>query len=360
LRGLKTFYTQNKATGTYIFLSPVLLLLSGIYIFVLWLIKLLYGARVFKSYRSSLKIISVGNITLGGTGKTPFVMFLTEKLMSQGHRIGISLRGYKRPKKDGDVGACDYYESGDEASLLKAHTGARVEADCDRRRAVRFMEQDKIVDTVILDDGFQHWKLSRDLDIVMINATNPFGNACVLPFGSMRESLGALKRAHIFCLTHSDEVSADKIQSLEARLKSLNQKACILRATHTGACVVHLKSQEKESLDFLNNEHVCLVSGIADPVSFEKTVGSLGGHPVLKFFYADHHEFKKDELTDMIRQCQAHKITKIITTEKDAQRMISFVKQTDSGVDFYALKIVMRITKGEEALDGRLRALYTV
>ena len=360
MNGLKIFYTQNKVTTAYIVLWPLLFILSCFFALLLFARGFFYRIGIFKSYRPDLKVISIGNITLGGTGKTPFAAYLAKRLRSEGHKVAILLRGYKKPKQIDTMGSTEYNAMGDEASMLKSTCGEGVDvlAGKDRVLLAWQMEKEKTVDTVILDDGFQHFRLKRDLDIVTIDASNPFGNKFILPLGILREPLSSLKRADCFCLTRCDEASEYMIGELRSFLNRLTPAALVLKAFYCPASLYDLKKNKKESLEILKNKNVCLLAGIANPFSFIKTVRDLGAGISLKVFFDDHHHYSPAEIRDVAFKCREAKIKTILTTEKDAMRLSGFVLEQDLGVDFFVLKIALKIVEGEEALSARLHTLY--
>ncbi|MFH0940632.1 MAG: tetraacyldisaccharide 4'-kinase [Candidatus Omnitrophota bacterium] len=360
MNGLKIFYTQNKLTSAYIVLWPLLFLLSCVFALLLFARGFFYRIGIFKSYRSGPKVISIGNITLGGTGKTPFAAYLAKRLRSEGHRVAILLRGYKRPRQNDSMGSTEYHAMGDEASMLKAACGEGIDvlADKDRALLAGQLEKEKAVDTVILDDGFQYFRLKRDLDIVTIDASSPFGNKFILPLGHLREPLSSLKRADCFCLTRCDEASEYMIGELRSFLNRLNPAALVLKAFYVPESLYDLKKNRKEFLETLKNKDVCLLAGIANPFSFLKTVRDLGANISLKVFFDDHHHYSPAEITDAALRCRDAKIRTIVTTEKDAMRLSRFVLEQDPGVDIFVLKIALKIVEGEEALSGRLHTLY--
>ncbi len=360
MNGLKLFYTQNKITAAYIVLWPLLFFLSCVFALLLFARAFLYKAGIFKSYRPSLKVISIGNITLGGTGKTPFAAYLAKRLRSEGNKVAILLRGYKRPLQSDGMGSSEYNIMGDEASMLKSACGEGIDvlAGKDRVFFARQLQKQGIVDTIILDDGFQHFRLKRDLDIVIIDASNPFGNKFILPLGLLREPLSSLKRADCFCLTRCDEVSEYMIGELRSFLNRLNPKALVLKAFYVPASLYDLKKNKNESASFLKGKDACLLAGIANPFSFVKTVRDLGANISLKMFFDDHHHYTPAEIRGAASRCRDAKIRTIVTTEKDAVRLSGFILEQDLGVDVIVLKIALKIVEGEEALIGRLHALY--
>ncbi|MEK7849210.1 MAG: tetraacyldisaccharide 4'-kinase [Candidatus Omnitrophota bacterium] len=360
MKGLKIFYTQNKLTLVYIVLWPLLFLLSCVFALLLFTRAFFYRIGIFNAYRPGPKVISIGNITLGGTGKTPFAAYLAKRLRSEGHRVAILLRGYKRPKQNDSMGSYEYHAMGDEASMLKAACGEGIDVFAGSDRVLRALqlEKEKAVDTVILDDGFQYFRLKRDLDIVTIDASSPFGNKFILPLGLLREPLSSLKRADCFCLTRCDEASEYMIGELRSFLNRLNPAALVLKAFYCPASLYDLKKNKKESVNILKGKDVCLLAGIANPFSFLKTVRDLGAGICLKVFFDDHHHYSPAEVRDVAFQCRNAKIKTVLTTEKDAVRLSGFVLEQDLGVDFFVLKVALKIVEGEEALSGRLHTLY--
>lgn len=360
MRGLKAFYTQQKVSVIYLILFPFLFLLSGVYAFFLYGKGFLYRKGILKVYRPKAKVISIGNITLGGSGKTPLVEYLAAFLIEEGHRVAILSRGYKRPGQKDSLGSEDYDAYGDEASMLKQnfHNKVAVLTGNNRVKHARSLDEKNFCDTIILDDGFQHWKLKRDLDIVTIDATNPFGNGLLLPAGHLRENVSSLKRADCFCLTRSDEAPERKVKELESRLLKINSGVTFIRSIHTPESLYHLKTHTKEGLDILKDSPLCLLCGIANPFSFMNTVQKLGGRIILKRFFEDHHDYSEGEITALVKKCIPLGIERIVTTEKDSQRLAGLVLLKDLGLDILVLRVVLKLTSGKEALIDRLHSLY--
>ena len=360
MNGLKIFYTEGRCTILYIILFPLLFVLSCFYFLLVGLAAFLYTKGILRSYRSKAKVISVGNITLGGSGKTPLVEYLAHQLADDRRRVCILLKGYKTPKENKAMGSPDYYVYGDEASMLKESLMDKAVVLTGNKRDELACEIDagSLGDTILLDDGFQHWRLKRDWDMVVMDATRPFGTRFLLPAGHLREGLSSLKRAHCFVLSHCDEASGDQIAELEKLLFSINPRADILRSIHAPESLTHLKTGKKEDLDILKGVSVGLFCGIAHPASFLNTVKKLGAYVILERFFDDHHHYQQEEITDFIENCRAAGIERILTTEKDAPRVSGLVRSMDLRIDILVLRIVLKITKGQEILNGRLYSLY--
>lgn len=364
MNDLEKFYTQNKITPVVVVLFPVLIILSVFYFVVISCLKLFY--RVF-SFRSSLKVLSIGNITLGGSGKTPFVEWLAQRVSGEGHRAAVLIRGYKTTREANSFVSLNYYAYGDEASMLKESLSEEISVltGKDRIKKVKALQNEGGYDTLILDDGFQQWGLKRDLDIVTIDATNPFGNGLLLPAGHLREDVRSLKRADVLCLTRVYETGLESRQKLEQFIKKINPRALFIEAVHEPQHLYLLESlrflsmESRIPLENLKDKDVSLCCGIANPGSFLRLIEGIGARVALKNFFQDHHVFSRDELIKMKTECQEQGIRRLITTEKDAPRLSGAPALfKHSSVEILVLKISLKIVKGEEALDERLRALY--
>ncbi|MFH1691411.1 MAG: tetraacyldisaccharide 4'-kinase [Candidatus Omnitrophota bacterium] len=356
---MHAFYAENKMTLLSFFLMPVLLLASCLYAFFLFLIKLFYHLNIFKSYRPKAIVVSVGNITMGGSGKTPLVAYLADYL-SDRHKVVILLRGYKKPKTFKSLGSDGYYSSGDEAGMLIQNLGQRckVVADKNRLRCVQVLEDQGFCGTFILDDGFQHWRLKRDFDLVVVDAANPFGNRMLLPAGPLRETLSALKRADCICLCRCNEIPSERLHDLCRLLSEKAPGTLIIKAIHESRRIWSLETREVFELDIVGNKRVGLFCGIANPHSFVKSAERLGASVVMKRFFPDHHEYSEVDMACLIKQCKDLNVSVLMTTEKDAQRLSGFFSKTQADVKIFVLKIAITIIEGQEALHERLDTLY--
>jgi tetraacyldisaccharide 4'-kinase len=356
MKSLRVFYTNNEATLTYKILFPLLFFLSLVYGFFLYLAR----AGQFGSYRPQAKVISVGNITLGGSGKTPFVELLIGLLSKRGRHPAVLIRGYKKPRGREGLGVEDYRLLGDEARMLTENLKGRagVFVGSDRVSIARQADQEKKFDTMVLDDGFQHWGLKRDLDVVMVDATNPFGNGFLLPAGHLREGVSALKRADLICLTRTDEAPEAAVDALASKISGISPQAPLVWLVHVPEVLYDLTTEARVSAESIKNAEVGLLCGIANPISFLRTVERLGGRVVIKKFFEDHHDFSAEELADLSRVCAASHVSKVIVTEKDAARLKGRPDLKSLKIDILVLRIAVKIVKGQEALDERLDSLY--
>jgi tetraacyldisaccharide 4'-kinase len=305
------------------------------------------------------KVISVGNLTVGGTGKTPAVERLTRVLQSRGRKVAILSRGYKsRPSgsskpqvrivTDGRKIALSASEAGDEPYLLARNlSGVPVVIGKDRIAGGKYCLRNFASEVFFLDDGFQYRRLKRDLDIVLINSLNPFGNERLFPAGILREPLASLKRADLFILTRTDQVAPEHLERVKERLKGIDASIPILDSIHLPLHFEDLKSKKKCELKFIENKKVLALSSIADPASFKKTLTGLGAIVVKELRYPDHYSYTKEDLKTITRDAKG---SYIVTTEKDRVRL-----EPPLGDDtVLVLKIELRITRGEEILEKML------
>ncbi|MCU0651550.1 MAG: tetraacyldisaccharide 4'-kinase [Candidatus Omnitrophica bacterium] len=331
-----------------------LFFLSLIYGLIVRVLAVFYG---LKPYSAGCKVISVGNITLGGTGKTVLVEHIARFLKGQGRAIAILSRGYKRNLKTYDLKLTAFENMGDEPCMLQSKlTGIPIIVDADRMQGAKKAVRDYAVDTVILDDGFQQWKIKKDLDIVTIDATDPFGNQQVLPRGILREPLSSLKRAGIFVLTKTN--LNPNIEDIVEFLQEINPQALIVESAHQPRCIFKLGNREEVfDLSLLKGKTIALFCGIGDPDSFENLSLGLGARIGLSKQFSDHHNYSRQDLENIIRQAEEEGIDTIVTTEKDAVRLNG---QGFEGlkIQILVLHIELKITKNEEGLYTRLRQLY--
>ena len=317
---------------------------SFIYFLIVSIRNLFYSMRIFRSFKINAKVVSVGNITWGGTGKTPVVAFIADLISKKSHRAAILIRGY----------------GNDESELLpKLATNAHVFVGKDRVKTGRDAIEHGLADTIILDDGFQYRRLKRDLDIVCIDATNPFGNGWVIPAGSMREGKRSLKRADIFLITKSDLVSEkEKVEKLEKRLKIINPQVLTAKAIHRPLYFYRLYSEEKVNIGELQNKEIVLVSAIGSPECFEKTIQRLGLKINKHFVFRDHHLYTKHDTARVEEYCRKNNLDVIVTTEKDAVKL-QRAESIGHKAEYLVLKVRLEIIENEDGFSNRLFGIYS-
>lgn len=367
VRGKRLFmkkYLYNLATDK---TEGMIALLCKFFLFLFSLIYcLIVKGLVFfyrlKPYRLNCKVISVGNITFGGTGKTPLVEYIARYLKEQGRKVAIISRGYKRRREHEGRGTRDdknYEIIGDEPYMLqKKLLGVPVVVNADRIFAGRRAIDDYGVDTLIFDDGFQQWKIKKDLEIVTLDAMNPFGNGSVLPRGILREPLSSLKRADVFVITKTN-FNPD-VKKIEVFLSKINPSALILKSGYQLAGFYGLgRDTEMADIEILKSNPVVLLSGIASPDSFEQLIINSGIKVGLSFKFPDHHNYSQEEIKGIIHSSLEKKINIIITTEKDAVRLLEF-PLINTGVAVIVLRIRLEIIENEEKFNNRLLRLFTL
>jgi tetraacyldisaccharide 4'-kinase len=352
----------DQENGIIAALMKVLLLILS-FIYGLIIRSLIFFYRI-KPRRLDCKVISIGNITLGGTGKTPVVEFVAKRLRQQGRKVAILSRGYKRHVGNYDMRVASYeslvasYENmGDEPFMLKEKLGDMpVLVDHDRIRSAAAAVRDYGADTALLDDGFQQWKIKKDLEIVTINAANPFGNRHMLPRGILREPLSSLKRADVIIMTKT-ELSAD-IKSLKEYLRRISPSGLIVETVYKllGFCGITDTKGDLIKADSLKGEQVCLVSGIADPGSFEALVKSAGLKVGLFYKFPDHYCYTREDLVKIIQDSNTHNIRAIITTEKDSVRLPPMDYEAIP-MKFLAAVIEIKINSNEKEFNDRLSGI---
>lgn len=304
----------------------------------LWLLSLPYGlairlhsvyyARIhFSQKKLAQRVISVGNITLGGTGKTPAVVQIAALLRrNHKHPVVIS-RGYGRRDEstlvvvsDGKQVLVDARTGGDEPVLIGSKLAdVPVVVDRNRHRAALYAHRNFGSDIVILDDGFQHIRLRRDLDIVLIDAVDPFGSGRLFPAGILREPLSALKRAHAVLITNAERV--EELEPLKRVIRQ-NTAARIFTSCRVPVDLVDIVTGETRPLSTLRDTSVLAFAGIARPASFVSMLRSLGAVVKAELFFPDHYVYSKEELMALFQRAADEKVNMIVTTEKDAVRLI--------------------------------------
>ncbi|MBM3246668.1 MAG: tetraacyldisaccharide 4'-kinase [Candidatus Omnitrophica bacterium] len=339
----------------FVIFKALLFILSLIYTLIVRALVLFYSLR---PCRLDCKVISVGNITVGGTGKTVLVEYIARYLQSQGRKVAILSRGYKKRVTTSPRHHVTNVEAmGDEPYMLyQKLEGIPVIVNPDRIKGAKQAIKEYGADTVILDDGFQQWRIKKDLDIVAIDAGNPFGNRRLLPRGILREPLSSLKRADIFVLTKTN-LHPD-IQGIETSLARINPQAQVFAAGHQARGFYEIaRPDELLGLDSLAQKTVALFCGIGDPDSFEQLVLGLGIKAGLSFRFCDHYHYAQVDLDKIIQAAKEKNIDTIITTEKDAARLYA-MRST-----LYALRIlVLRIQiefKNEQTFHHRLLRIYS-
>ena len=278
--------------------------LSSVYKKLLLASQAKYRTNPALSHRCGARVISIGNITWGGTGKTPLVAKLAQDLTFFGKKVAVITRGY----------------GNDEVlELRKKLPGLPVLSGKDRLKLADEAVKAHGAEIVIVDDGFQHLKLHRDLDVVTINSTQPFGPGGLIPEGTLREPLEHLSRAHLFVLTKTN-VGSKNLHWISQKLTSYKPGAVIFEAVHKPICFWDPVKKESVALTAIRSKKIATLSGIEDPLSFEKILEQLGAEIVFAARFRDHHPFSISEVTGVLRRAEQVGAKDVVTTETDLKR----------------------------------------
>ncbi len=315
-------FSQEQTSGWVGFLQGMLIPLSLIYQFVMAVRSFLYAYGLITSRRLVRPVISVGNLTAGGTGKTPLVIHIVQHLSPQGLGFAVLSRGYKGKSTQTVNTVSDLEgirlgsrESGDEPYLMAEKLpGTPVLVGRDRfalgREAVLRFDPD----CLILDDGFQHLSLRRECNILLLDGDRPFGNGLCLPAGSLREGVSALRRADLIA------ISGDPSVEVLSRVGALAPGVPVHIVRFAASGLRRLPSHEVESLSLLQGKRVMAFAGIARPERFFRGIEGAGAKLVHRRSFPDHHPYTGKEAASLLREGLEHKVDCLITTEKDAVR----------------------------------------
>jgi tetraacyldisaccharide 4'-kinase len=310
-----------------------------------------YEKGLKKAKRVNTRVVCIGNITAGGTGKTTAVLLAADALAKEGLRVAVASRGYKRSRKKNEVVVLfdqnlqDWRETGDEPymmSQLLAQYKVPVAVSSDRYAAATQALKQFKSQIILLDDGFQHHKLYRDADIVLIDAKNPFGGGALLPLGMLREPVSALKRAAIAVITHSNLVNERAVEDIKDQIRVINDEIEILESVHRPDYFFDLTARERISFDKFRaaaTGGAACFCGIGDPGSFEETLENLGLKLKKAWRFPDHGIYTLDD----IRNFEALRGgLPLVTTFKDAVKLPAGWQEVIKG-GLYILAVSMEI-----------------
>jgi tetraacyldisaccharide 4'-kinase len=350
--------------------------LSGVFRILVQLRLWYYRSGWKPQHHLGAQVVAIGNITVGGTGKTPVVELLARSLRDHGRRVAILSRGYKSRRLDrpqrwrdardrpipsermpkvvstGEALLLDSKYAGDEPFMLARNLdGVSVLVDKNRVKSGRFAIEHLEADTLLLDDGMQYLDLAHGIDIVLVDAGSPFGTGAMLPRGTLREPPRNLCRASYILLTKCD--GRDNAPLIE-RIRKYNRTAGIVECTHGPVHLENLFTREREPLAFLKDKWVGAISAIAVPEAFEGTLEKLGARVEIRRHFSDHYRFSRKEVDQFMQRCVERDMELIVTTEKDAVR---FPRPSSIDVPVYFLRIEVEILNGREIWDDLIRRL---
>ncbi len=367
---LYSLATDKKDGLIYLPIKIILLFLSFIYYWIVKWISYCYDAGIFSQTRLPRKVISIGNITVGGVGKTPIVELIAKLIKENNNKRPVILtRGYmtssvaginiiKKGIKEGVNHKQRRYKIvSDEACMLKKKLSHDIPilVGPDRiNNASNFLKKHK-ADIFILDDGFQHRKLFRDMDIVAIDTTNPWGNGFLIPRGILREPISALKRADIFMLTKTD-LGIHNLEYIKKEIHKIANGVPVVETIHRPICLKYLSSHQERPLKYIKGKKIAALAGIGDSLSFKKTLEGIGCIIEKNFFFIDHYIYNIKDIDYLHEQCCLENINIIVTTAKDAVKLQRFISNFKNIAVFY-LEIEIYITKGKDILVERINHL---
>ncbi|MEM7791628.1 MAG: tetraacyldisaccharide 4'-kinase [Verrucomicrobiota bacterium] len=328
-----------------------------------------YEHRILRNKPLGCLVVVVGNLTVGGTGKTPVVEKFARTLHERGRKVAILSRGYKSKKEplprklwrklthgeeappkivsDGDQVLLNSEIAGDEPFMLASNLpGVVVICDKNRVKAGSYAIRHFGCDTLILDDGFQYLPLKGRLNLLLVDKTNPFGNQHLLPRGILREPIKHLSRASYIFLTKSDGTRDEALLEL---IREHNSEAEIIECSHKPQYLQAVESDERLELEALDGAKIASFSGIASPESFEQMLRQFGAEIRYNQRFLDHHRFTRSEIQHLYEKALESNLDMIVTTEKDAVRLFDDMK---APVPIYYLRLEIDILSGEEDFEA--------
>jgi tetraacyldisaccharide 4'-kinase len=352
-----------------------LFMLSKVFYVAVKVRRFLYDVRLLRDYTIGVQVIAIGNLTVGGTGKTPVVEKFARELQEQGRTVAILSRGYRskppplikrmtdkvllredrtppRVVSDGKSLLLDSETAGDEPYMLASNLkDVIVLVDKDRVKAGRYAIEKYGCDTLLLDDGFQYWKLAgRRRDIVLVDCQQPFGNEHLLPRGTLREPPSHLARANTIFITKCN----GNVSKLRSRITQLNPAAGIIECVHYPLYFEDVFTGERKGLDVIKGKKVAAFSGIAQPESFEQNLIEQGAELVYSKRFADHHRFTQQEVLNAVNRSKKRQAEVIITTQKDAVR---FPKIDRRDLPIYFMRVEIKILSGAKDFQDCVRQI---
>jgi tetraacyldisaccharide 4'-kinase len=337
--------------------------------------RFLYKYRILRDSTLGVQVIAIGNLTVGGTGKTPVVEKFARELRDQGRNVAILSRGYRskarpfhqwlwdkiffrddttppRVVSDGKSLLLDSEMAGDEPYMLASNLkDVVVLVDKDRVKSGRYAIEKFGCDTLLLDDGFQYWKLrGRRQDIVLIDRQQPFGNERLLPRGTLREPPSHLARANTIFITKSD----GNTEALRLRIAQFNPTAGVIECIHHPLYLEDVFTGQRMDISALSGRRVASLSGIAQPESFEQSLVKLGAELVYSKRFADHHRFTQQEILNAINRSKKRQAEMIVTTQKDAVR---FPKIDRRDLPIYFMRVEIKILSGADDFQDCVRKI---
>ena len=326
------------------FLRLLLGIAACTYSLVIRLRNLLYSKGCLKAHRTNAAVISIGNITAGGTGKTPLVIWLCNQL-SQNYKCAILTRGY-RATENSKLKTQNFFD--EPAILAESCPDAKVIVNPDRVAGAAEAVGRFGTKVLIMDDGFQHRRLARDLDIIAIDVTRPFGYGRILPAGLLREPVAALRRADAVVITRSDQAAEAQLTRLEHKIRHIKADMIIATSIHAPVCAESADAGQI-SLEELKAKKIFAFCGIGNPDAFLNTIKNIGANLLGSKIFDDHHHYTDDCLAQVCEQAERLEADLVLTTQKDWAKIAPLLS-VEKSPPFAYLAIEIRFSAGEDKL----------
>ncbi len=304
----------------------------------------LFNVGIKKTSSAKVPVVSIGNITTGGTGKTPFSAYLCHWFLKQGMKPVFLSRGYKSLDE----------ESNDEKLVLEQLCpGVPHLQNRDRVSSAEKAVSDFQAEMILLDDGFQHRRLNRDLDIVLIDALNPWGHGYLLPRGLLREHLSGLKKADLIVITRADQVNESVLEKIVEQLKKIRGTEDHVRVAYPPTRLISING-DTEKLSGLHEKNIGAFCGIGNPEGFRKTLVEAGLNISWFKAFPDHFHFSSEDMKQIDNEIKEQGISAVLTTQKD---LVKIQQSSGLSVPLFAVQIETKILAGEELLVEKLSNL---
>jgi tetraacyldisaccharide 4'-kinase len=300
-----------------------------------------YDRGAAEVHNVDVPIITVGNLTLGGTGKTPMVKWLAQRFQKAGLSLAIVSRGY---------GAAEGKRNDEAMELAQSLPNVPHIQNRDRVAAAQQAIREFKSQLILLDDGYQHRRLGRDLDIVLLDALEPFGFEHVFPRGTLREPLVGLRRASVVCLSRADAISQSERDSIRARVAKIAPEAAWCEAAHAASKLINARG-ESQPLEFLAGHRVAAFCGIGNPAGFRHTLTAAGCEPVAWQEFPDHHAYMSADQSKLVALAQNSKADIFVCTQKD---LVKLPQHELGGTPLWAVSIETKFLAGKELLEQQL------
>jgi tetraacyldisaccharide 4'-kinase len=302
-----------------------------------------YDQQILPARRFSVPIISVGNLTLGGTGKSPMVAWLCRFFLEQNLRPGLVSRGYGKLSSEGND---EFIEMSHQFPTIP-HLQHK-----NRAEAIQKLLQTEQVDLIILDDAFQHRRVARNVDIVLLDATSPFGFGHVFPRGTLREPIKELRRADIVLLTRSDLADEAERQKIRQQVFAINSNIVWGETVHIPTSLISLKSFCVEPIESISGQSVLAFCGIGNPAAFRQTLEQCGARVTKLISFPDHYRYTTRDTSELMRTAKELGTDSVLCTMKD---LVKLNRLESSELLIRAISIEIQFTIGESAVYERLK-----